>query len=171
MKTAGSSLILVIEIIAIFALGIMGNKIAEILKIESTVLLLVSLVLLVTVVVIMTMKAQAVTETKQISTTTSEAFRAASLFPVTIVGMLPIGMVVGLTFASINGLTIGQTPNTIGVFGPDLSFAIYADDLITSALGLAAVVIFAIVHKPVLSSGISIGYGIGAAPALLMTDT
>lgn len=167
MKRELTPLVVALEVAAVFALGVMGNKIAEILKIEPLTLLLATVALLVAVMITTALRTNSGQDISS-QATDAERSRAWSM-PSTIAGMIPIGMALGLMVASVVGLTVGQSESYVGGIPLFLNFGIGTDDVVISAIGVASAFLFATFHKPALSAGIAIGFGLGAPPALLLT--
>lgn len=166
-----SPLLLPLEVVLIFSLGVLGNKIADVLKIEPVVLVVL------TVVFILAATAVSVARSSQNAIPIDDGsnfFRGSLVFPSTIAGMIPVGLVVGLSCGLIIGLSIGQTPQFAGALMPLkvqeylLGIVIYSDDLTASLVGIVGACVLAVVLRPILASGIALGYGLGVAPALLL---
>jgi len=166
-----SRLPLALDVVLIFSLGVLGNKIAEMLKIEPVVLVIL------TAVFIAVATAVSVWRSEQNAIPIADGsnfFRGSLIFPSTIAGMIPVGLVLGLSCGLIIGLTIGEKPQDVGgLFSINMQQyllvnRIFTDDLAASLVGIAIACIFALVLRPILACGIALGYGLGVAPALLL---
>ncbi len=148
-----ASVIAVVEMLLLFIVGILGNKIAEILNISPGILILLTIIGLGSLA--------AISYSKSVNITANQPHpRFSHYLPKTMISMLPFGIILGL----LAGLFVPS-------FFPPQQFQPFVNpyEVIGIFLGLIFIIIIAIAIDNRLAASIGLGYGIAFATVILVT--
>jgi len=149
------SIINILEVIVLFVVGILGNKIAEILKIPVNSLFVLTAVLLVVLTVIAYVRSG--------SRARIQAPNIKKHVPKTMMGIFPIGILTGFV---VGAIVISLRLESLDVIIPWVSI-IFGYEFIGVLIGTVFCVAFALLIDSYLSASFLFGYSLAFPTAIL----
>jgi len=162
-----SPIIAIVEAFILFAIGILGDEIAEVLEIPSRSLFILAGLLFIVLAGI------SYTKSGKTTVLTSQDFRR--FIPKTMVGMFPIGVVIGFIAGAV--LTrqdlelVYCWPSEISSLFGYSSLCLGRCEILGVLIGFIISLVFAIFINPHLAAAMLVGYGLALPTAILFIAT
>jgi hypothetical protein len=161
-----------VDVVLMFAMGILGNKISEILQIPTSLLLVLTAICLFVLATISYFSSKA--NTPKVSSERMSGFSLKQMTPKTMIGIFPfgafIGMLVGLILpASFNEATdlVYCMPRWIDFIFGQWSLCLTAYEFLGVLLGILLCIVFAIAVDAYLAGAMGVGYGIALSTSVI----
>jgi hypothetical protein len=167
-----AGLVAVVDVILIFAMGILGNKISEIFNISTNLLLILTAFGLLSLATISYFSSKGITHRSSIEK--PSGFSLKQFAPKTMIGIFPFGAFLGMLIGLILPASYVEETNPsyiipswiAYIFGRTTMF-LTSFEFLGVLLGLVLCIVFAITIDAYLAASIALGYGIAFATAVM----
>jgi hypothetical protein len=166
-------MVVTIEVLLLFVVGILGNKIAERLDIPSWILISVTMISLIILSVISYIRTH--NPSNQSSSLVSNSPRGLSIkrfIPKTAISIFPFGILMGFLIGTITALFgndsyAGTAPQWMCSLVDLCEYSLIMSELTAIIIGCVIFILFSITVDGILAGSLSIGYGLSLPAAIL----